>query len=242
VMPLAASPLCEEEPPPVPSPVAPLPTRAELDDIELSVRERLHVLQADLGDDIHITRTSRAIRVAGVIDPEARRSLIEADLRSVPNVQLALLSPAEAAQHEHLLHVQASDSGTLEAPLMGPWLKSQWPDAEEREYILALGSLHMRYPETENPRVRALERDHAQKLADQADLLLSLLPATGTAETQRPDSLDVAALTAKAQRLNQDLEQLLTVHAAQDNQSTASLEQSRQNLAEIAYAARSIAP
>src|SRR5260370_1727643 len=140
---------------------------------------------------------------------------------------------------------------------MGPWLKSQAPDAEERdrqvqqmllagdrcsEYILALGSLHMRYPERENHRVRALERDHAQKLADQADLLLSLLPATGTAETQRPDSLDVAALTAKAQRLNQDLEQLLTVHAAQDNQSTASLEQSRQNLAEIAYAARSIAP
>ncbi len=257
VMPLAASPLREKEPEPVPPPVAPLPTLAELDDIELSVRERLHVLQADLGDDIHITRTSREVRVSGVIDPEARRSFIEADLRSVPNVQLALLSPAEAARHEHLLHVEASDGGTLEAPLMGPWLKSQWPAAEERdrhvqqmllaadrcsEHILALGSLHIRYPETANPRVRALERDHAQKLADQTDLLLSLLPATGAPETQRPDSLDVAALTAKVQRLNQDLEQLLTVHAAQNNQSTASLEQARQNLAEIAYAARSIAP
>ncbi len=255
VIPIAASPLREELPSPIlPPAVPPLPSRVALEETELNVRERLHVLDADLGEDIRILSTPREVLVSGVIESIARRSLIEQNLHSLPLVQLALLSPEEAARHEHLTRVRASEGGEMEQPLLLSWLKTQWPAMEERdqhvqqmlttldrcsEHVLAWSELQQRYPVHADPRVNAMERDHEQRATEAIDQLLSMLPSV---EADNADAPPVTSSPMQAQQLNRDLEQLLTVHVAPENVPAASLAQVRRNLAGLAHAMRSTTP
>ncbi|MGA1367688.1 MAG: zf-HC2 domain-containing protein [Blastocatellia bacterium] len=84
----------------VPSMDPPVPSRRDLLDSQLAVRYALHELHADLGEQIEVAEAdaagSAAILVSGLVETEARRALLDQRLRTIPHVQVRLLTVAEA--------------------------------------------------------------------------------------------------------------------------------------------------
>jgi anti-sigma factor RsiW len=78
----------------------PTPSRRDLLDSQLAVRYALHELQADLGEQIEVENGdasgSVAILVSGLVETDERRAVLDQRLRTIPHVEVRLLTVAEA--------------------------------------------------------------------------------------------------------------------------------------------------
>ncbi len=72
---------------------------SELDEAELSARLALNQLNADTGEQIHVSRSTNGIQVKGIVDTNRRKSQLIARLVQVPNVHPSLLSVEELGSH-----------------------------------------------------------------------------------------------------------------------------------------------
>ena len=73
-------------------------TQAELDEAELRARLALNLLHADTDLHVAITRTGAGVRVRAVVEDAARKRMMEARLRSLPNVVAEIYTFDEMAR------------------------------------------------------------------------------------------------------------------------------------------------
>lgn len=242
---LFADPTTSSTTPPVAilPPVVPLPSRAELDLTELLVREKLHELGADLGEDIHITLSPRSVEVSGVASTGELARSIRASLYSMPHVVLALHTPQElrAASVRTMENNLEGSPSNLQPPLLNDLLKQEFPNESERTARVnqllaeadqcgmrsqALNVLLQRYHTLDNPTVKMIAEDHLRALAQCSGFIsgwVDSLPQDTDAQQENPQGLvqssspaGMGAELAEVSRgIEDDLSELLVVHSEQ---------------------------
>lgn len=229
-----------------PSPIVPLlptvanlPSAEELDMAELQVRRKLHELGADLGEDIHLTRSERNIQVAGVAPTSERARILRSSLYSVPHVVLAFHLP-RGLSGTHVDSTQNQpemDSSELLPPLLDEQLRRKFPNNTDRArqvslllgeadqcrwHARALKTLLQRYHSFDNPQVKKIADDHLQALSEATTAIASGISGIGQLRVppeEQKDSItftDIGnELTELSQGLEHDLVELLTDHATE---------------------------
>lgn len=231
--------------PPVLPHVEALPSAAELYMTELEVRQKLHELGADLGEDIHIVRTPRNVDVSGIISTDERAQTLKQSLYSFPHVELALRTPQEMKM-THLAQAQgpvnvSTVEQSLEPPLLDEFLKQQFPSESMRTSQVnrllaeagqcamrarALNELLQRYHSLNDPAVRRLADDHLQALAESSAAIGNWMKdVPHSADAQQGDSEPVsamnrgAALVEASRGLEHDLTELVSTHSTEQTSS-----------------------
>ncbi len=69
-----------------------IPTEEQLDEAELGAKLMLNQLHADTGEPLSIHRTAQDVVVDGLVDTEERKRALQAGLRTVPHVSVAIQS------------------------------------------------------------------------------------------------------------------------------------------------------
>jgi DNA-directed RNA polymerase specialized sigma24 family protein len=170
-----------------------LPSFAELDEVELTTRLRLHQAGADLGEDVRIERTENAVVVVGVVDSVERANALRAALTNVQYVKVHLIS-SDGRGHDGTLpegnsHAIAAVQGVAKEPvqpLLIHWLRQRFSDDDTRSLYVtkllhtadaamwhanALESLAARYGDFTDDRVRLIANDHRAALSALIDSL-----------------------------------------------------------------------
>jgi hypothetical protein len=162
-------------------PVANLPSEAELDMTELQVRQKLHELGADLGEDIHIERTPQTVEVSGVLSSDERVQSLRGSLYSLPHVVLALHTPQDlrSSGAGEVQDIRQVGSASLDPPLLNELLKQQFPNESDRTaqtfrllneadqcamHARAMSVLLQRYRTLNDPGLRRIADDHLKAL------------------------------------------------------------------------------
>jgi hypothetical protein len=76
-----------------------LPTKEELDNAELKALLVLNRLDADTGEQIHVSRSSSSIHVKGIVETNQRKQELLAQLGPLPHVSSSILSVEELNAH-----------------------------------------------------------------------------------------------------------------------------------------------
>lgn len=227
---------------PVLPPMVHLPSEEELNLAELQVREKLHELGVDLGEAIHIKRSSRDVEVSGVISTSERAHSLRTSLSSLPHVVLAFHTPEELSakniasiRRQALVSVQ-DVTPALAPPLLDAQLKQDFPNDRDRtdhvNHILdaadqctlharALNVLLQRYHSLNDHEVRKLANDHLQALTSSSSVISSWIGVpyasssgqSGATAQVLPEA-EGDELAVASRNLEHDVAELLTAHAS----------------------------
>ena len=240
----------------------------DLDLSELRVRSRLHSLQADLGEDLHIERSGGKLQVHGVIAEAGRRAELIAALQHIPGIDLQLRSPEQAAATSNAKTVRVVDSSQEldSAPLLDSLLLARYPDATARwnavQHALklsdqclgrshAIDQLERRYQGSLDAAASELVADDARQLEAAARELEQWLreiqpdtPAAAEKPQRQATPADTAAILVRdARDLDGTLAALLAIHASdrtQDASSAAATERALHDIREMQTLSRQL--
>jgi RNA polymerase sigma factor (sigma-70 family) len=220
-----------------------LPKTEQLDLAELQVRQELHDQGADLGQDIHITRSPRDIIVSGIASNDEAAQSLRASLARIPHVSLVLSSPEESRMRQHRLveSPSAGDSVELVDPLLAEQLVKRVPDDIARTQLIdhllaeadncrwharALDALLERYNSLDEPKVRQIADDHLQALARSSSAIAAWIDTVSDSmdgsQQDTAESSQIARghqLTDESRGLEHDMAELLTAHRSDKTSS-----------------------
>jgi RNA polymerase sigma factor (sigma-70 family) len=228
---------------------APAPEKADLDTSELLARLRLHALNADLGEDLHISREVRRVAITGTVATDSRLKELTAQLRGIPHLTLSLRTPDEESSRPRTkqAHIKILDPSSSAAPLLATWLRKKFPDVGDRSTFVntvlshsermiwrarALSELSDRYGDFADPSVAAIAADHLKALRDEVAALNGEFPGiSGPSALEAIDNSagrgsiagETRSLFRSVQDLNVQLTTLLADHdPSQDGQEHTS--------------------
>lgn len=157
------------------------PPSAALDGAELRARLALNEIGADTGENILVERTSDSVKVAGLVETQARKREIDDAMAGIPLVSCAVTTFEGRAQHDHPAPtkiVREQDVVTQKSPLETYLASRSVPSAQavkfSRDLInealqidrraLALDSLEKRFPEAARSELTPENRGLLQQL------------------------------------------------------------------------------
>jgi hypothetical protein len=214
----ALPPVSAPEPAAGPVTLPPMPSDAELNDAEMQVRMALNLASADLGEAVEVNRTSRQIRLTGLVSSDQIKRSLVASLTDSPLVTVELQTVEEAIaldnQAQPLSGTPQHDVFSAQPPMQEYVVRHFAANPTAVEHFLntsvslsdaalshawALRRLAQRYTGTEvaklttksRQNLETLIRGHVAEIRKQVDGELTLLePVLSGAVKDRASALD----------------------------------------------------